>query len=161
MEIHESAEDYLETILILEERLRNVRSIDIVNEMGYSKPSISIAMKKLRENGYINMDSSGYITLCPKGREIAERIYSRHKLLKKVLLAVGVDENKAGQEACRMEHVIDDDTYEKLKAYYEAYMSRECPSSAAACEGLTSICPVLAGCPALSGCPNAVSAGKA
>ena len=158
MEIHESAEDYLETILILEERIPHVRSIDIVNEMGYSKPSISIAMKKLRENGYINMDSSGYITLCPKGQEIAERIYSRHKLLSKVLLAVGVDKDKAAQEACRIEHVIDDDTYEKLNAYYETYMARECPASAEACEGLASVCPVLAGCPALTGCPNAASA---
>lgn len=123
MEIHESAEDYLETILILEERNHEVRSIDIVNEMGYSKPSISIAMKKLRENGYIQMDNSGYITLLPKGREIAERIYARHKLLRKALLAIGVDESKATNEACHIEHVIDDDTYEKLKVYYEVHMN--------------------------------------
>lgn len=123
MEIHESAEDYLETILILEERKGTVRSIDIVNEMGFSKPSVSIAMKKLRENGYIQMDTTGYITLCPKGREIAERIYTRHKLLKEFLTAVGVEEEKAAQEACRIEHVIDDDTCEKLRAYYDRCMS--------------------------------------
>ena len=123
MEIHESAEDYLETILILEERNGTVRSIDIVNEMGFSKPSVSIAMKKLRENGYIHMDTTGYITLCPKGREIADRIYTRHKLLRQILIAVGVEKEKAAQEACRIEHVIDDDTCEKLRIYYDGYMA--------------------------------------
>ena len=125
MEIHESAEDYLETILIIEERKGTVRSIDIVNELGYSKPSISIAMKKLRENDYIQMDTSGYITLCPQGREIAEKIYSRHKLLRKILIAVGVEEEKAAREACRIEHVIDDDTCDKLQAYYDRCMAED------------------------------------
>lgn len=125
MEIHESAEDYLETILIIEERKGKVRSIDIVNEMGFSKPSVSIAMKKLRENGYVQMDTTGYITLCPKGREIAERIYTRHKLLRQILIAVGVEKEKAAQEACRIEHVIDDDTCEKLRAYYENCMAQD------------------------------------
>ncbi len=122
MEIHESAEDYLETILVLEEKGQPVRSIDIVNEMGYSKPSVSIAMKKLRENGYIEMDSNGYITFCPSGRTIAERIYSRHKLLRKVLIAIGVEEKTAAVEACHIEHVIDDDTFHKLNEYYESHM---------------------------------------
>ena len=122
MVIHESAEDYLETILILGERNPYVRSIDIVNEMGYSKPSVSIAMKKLRENGYFEMDGNGYITFLPEGRAIAERIYSRHKLLRKTLIAIGVDEEKAAGEACRIEHVIDDDTFYKLNAYYEEHM---------------------------------------
>ncbi len=122
MEIHESAEDYLETILILGERNPYVRSIDIVNEMGYSKPSVSIAMKKLRENGYIEMDANGYITFRPAGRVIAERIYSRHKLLRKTLIAIGVEEQKAADEACRIEHVIDDDTFNKLNTYYEEHM---------------------------------------
>ncbi len=124
MEIHESAEDYLETILILEERNPYVRSIDIVNEMGFSKPSVSIAMKKLRENGYIEMDVNGYITFLPKGRVIAERIYSRHKLLRKVLIAIGVSEETAADEACRIEHVIDDDTFNKLNDYYEKQMKK-------------------------------------
>ncbi len=124
MEIHESAEDYLETILILEERNPYVRSIDIVNEMGFSKPSVSIAMKKLRENGYIEMDVNGYITFLPKGRVIAERIYSRHKLLRKILIAIGVSEETAADEACRIEHVIDDDTFNKLNDYYEKQMKK-------------------------------------
>lgn len=124
MQIHESAEDYLETILILEERNAQVRSIDIVNERGFSKPSISIAMKKLRENGYIEMDTGGYITLCPSGRAIAERIYSRHKLLRKVLMAIGVGAEAAADQACRIEHVIDDETFNKLNEYYERQMKK-------------------------------------
>ena len=95
MELHESAEDYLETILILFERNGQVRSIDIVNEMNFSKPSISIAMKKLRENGYIHMDVNGLITLTDTGREIATRIYSRHRLLTKVLEEIGIDSKKS------------------------------------------------------------------
>ena len=113
MELHESAEDYLETILILFERNGQVRSIDIVNEMNFSKPSISIAMKKLRENGYIHMDVNGLITLTDTGREIATRIYSRHRLLTKVLEEIGIDSKKAEDEACKIEHDIDDETYEK------------------------------------------------
>ena len=84
--------NYLENILILRERNGNVRSIDIVNEMNYSKPSISIAMKKLRTEGYVEMDLNGYITLTESGEEIAQRIYSRHQLLEKVLVAIGVDQ---------------------------------------------------------------------
>ena len=123
MVLHESAEDYLETILVLFERNGQVRSIDIVNEMNFSKPSISIAMKKLRENGYIRMDVNGLITLTDEGRLIAERIYSRHKLLTKCLMAIGIDEEKASDEACRIEHVIDDETYEKINACYDSYLS--------------------------------------
>lgn len=118
---HESAEDYLENILILRERNGNVRSIDIVNEMNYSKPSISIAMKKLRTEGLVEMDLSGYITLTSKGEEIAQRIYKRHRLLKKVLMAIGVEEETAAEEACRIEHDIDDDTYNKINAFYEKH----------------------------------------
>lgn len=123
MVLHESAEDYLETILILRERNGHVRSIDIVNEMNYSKPSISIAMKKLRENGYINMDAGGFITLTESGEEVANRIYSRHKLLSKVLSAIGVDKEKAAEEACKIEHNIDDDTYNKINDYYNKMMA--------------------------------------
>ena len=121
MVLHESAEDYLETILVLYERNGQVRSIDIVNEMNFSKPSISIAMKKLRENGYIHMDVNGLITLTAEGRTIAERIYSRHKLLTKVLVAIGIDEEKAASEACKIEHDIDDETYEKIGLFYMKY----------------------------------------
>ena len=115
---HESAEDYLETILILRERKGNVRSIDIVNEMNYSKPSISIAMKKLKSEGMVEMDLNGYITLTAHGEEIAQRIYSRHKLLEKVLIAIGVNPETAAEEACRIEHDINDDTYDKINAFY-------------------------------------------
>ena len=124
MVLHESAEDYLETILILFERNGQDRSIDIVNEMNFSKPSISIAMKKLRENGYIRMDVNGLITLTDEGREIAERIYSRHKLLTKVLEAIGIDEKKAEDEACKIEHDIDDETYERIRGFYLRYTEK-------------------------------------
>ena len=120
---HESAEDYLETILILRERKGNVRSIDIVNESYYSKPSISIAMKKLKSEGMVEMDLNGYITLTPLGEEIAQRTYRRHQLLEKVLVAMGVDEETAAEEACRIEHVIDENTYEKINEFYEKHMS--------------------------------------
>ena len=119
---HESAEDYLENILILRERNGNVRSIDIVNEMNYSKPSISIAMKKLRSEGLVEMDLNGYITLTESGEEIAQRIYSRHKLLEKGLVAIGVDSETASEEACRIEHDINDDTYNKINAFYEKHL---------------------------------------
>ena len=118
---HESAEDYLEKILILRERNGNVRSIDIVNEMNYSKPSISIAMKKLRAEGLVEMDPNGYITLTSKGEEIAQRLYKRHRLLKKVLMAIGVEEETAAEEACRIEHDINDDTYDKINAFYNKH----------------------------------------
>ena len=119
---HESAEDYLETILILRERKGNVRSIDIVNEMNYSKPSISIAMKKLKSEGMVEMDLNGYITLTPLGEEIAQRIYKRHKLLEKVLVAIGIDEETAAEEACGIEHVIDDNTYKKIDEFYVKHL---------------------------------------
>ena len=95
MQIHESAENYLETILMLRERQGQVRSIDIVNEMGFTKPSISVAMKRLRENGYVEMDSDGYITLTDAGMKIARRIYTRHVLLTKFLIRLGVNEKTA------------------------------------------------------------------
>ena len=118
---HESSEDYLETILILREQNGNVRSIDIVNKMNYSKPSISIAMKKLKSEGLVEMDLNGYITLTTRGEEIAQRIYSRHRLLEKCLIAIGVDPEPAEEEACRIEHVIDDDTYNKINAFYQKH----------------------------------------
>lgn len=118
---HESSEDYLETILMLREKNGNVRSIDIVNKMNYSKPSISIAMKKLKSEGLVEMDLNGYITLTSRGEEIAKRIYSRHRLLEKCLIAIGVDPETAEEEACRIEHVIDDDTYDKINAFYEKH----------------------------------------
>ncbi len=117
MKIHESAEDYLETILMLKERLGAVRSIDIVHELGYSKPSISVAMKRLRENGYIHMDADGFITLNPAGMEIAERIYTRHRLLTQFLVRIGVSEETAAADACKIEHDLSDETFQKIRAY--------------------------------------------
>lgn len=114
MIIHESAEDYLESILVLKKRLGQVRSIDIVNELNYSKPSVSVAMKKLRENGYIEMDASGYITLLPAGQEIAERIFVRHRFLTRFFEHLGVDADTAAADACRIEHYLSDETFAKL-----------------------------------------------
>ena len=93
--------------------------------MNFSKPSISIAMKKLREQGLVEMDQNGHIALLPPGREIAERIYARHELLTRVLKAIGVEEPVASDEACRIEHVIDDDTYNKINAFYEKFMKEQ------------------------------------
>lgn len=115
MIIQESAENYLETILMLEKRKAYVRSIDIVNEMKFSKPSVSIAMSKLRQNGYVKVDDEGHITLLPPGREIAEKIYERHTTISKWLILKGVPEKIALEDACKIEHVISEETFEILK----------------------------------------------
>ena len=117
MKIHESAENYLETILILSHSKSFVRSIDIVNELDFTKPSVSVAMKKLRESGYILMDADGYITLTPSGRSIAEKIYERHTLLADWLTQLGVDKETAVEDACRIEHVISAESFEALKRH--------------------------------------------
>lgn len=116
MKIYESAEDYLEAILILRERQGDVRSIDIVGELGLSKPSVSVAMKKLRENGYIAMDENGHITLLPDGEAIARRIYERHRLLTRFFMQLGVSEETASADACKIEHDISEETFERIKA---------------------------------------------
>ena len=117
MNIHESAEDYLEAILILRERLGDVRSIDVVHQLEITKPSVSVAMKRFRENGYIEMDSDGFITLLPPGEEIAQRIYNRHKLLTHFLVSLGVSEETASADACKMEHDLSDESFEKIKEH--------------------------------------------
>ena len=117
MTIHKSAEDYLESILILHERIGQVRSIDIVNEMEVTKPSVSIAMKKLRENGYILTDRDGYITLTEQGYAVASRIYERHKVLTALLISIGVDEETAASDACKIEHDLSDQTFAKIKEH--------------------------------------------
>ena len=117
MNIHQSAEDYLEAILKLREDRGMVRSIDIVHDLGFSKPSISIAMRNLRENGYIQMDDDGYITLMPPGEGIAQRIYDRHKLLTQVFIQLGVSPETAAADACKVEHDLSDETFEKIKAH--------------------------------------------
>lgn len=117
MNIHESAEDYLEAILALKERQGIVRSIDVVHYLEVSKPSVSVAMKRLRENGYLEMDPEGHITLLPPGEEIARRIYTRHKLLTQFLVQLGVSEEVAAADACKIEHDLSDESFEKIKAH--------------------------------------------
>ncbi len=117
MKIQESAENYLETILIIKNKKGAVRSIDIVNELEFSKPSVSVAMKNLRENGYIEMDSNGYITLLESGLEIAQTIYERHTTISDWLIALGVDPKVAVEDACRIEHVISAQSFEAVKKY--------------------------------------------
>ena len=120
MKIQESAENYLEAILIIHNRQGNVRSIDIANELGFSKPSVSVAMKNLRTNGYIEVDKEGFITLLDKGREIADKIYERHTLLSTWLVRMGVSPEVAAEDACRIEHVISTETFERLKEHVSA-----------------------------------------
>ena len=117
MKIQESAENYLETILMLGKEKGNVRSIDIATALSFSKPSVSVAMKNLRENGYILMDKDGYIALTEKGHEIAETIYERHTLLSSFLMYLGVSRETATQDACRIVHVISPESFEALKQH--------------------------------------------
>ena len=114
MNIHESAEDYLEAILALREQKGAVRSIDVVHRLGLSKPSVSVAMKRLRENGYIEMDADGFLTLLPPGEEIAQRIYTRHMLLTQFLVRLGVSPEVAAADACKIEHDLSDESFEKI-----------------------------------------------
>lgn len=119
MEIHESAENYLETILMLSQRLPVVRSVDIATELDFKKSSVSVAMKNLREGGKITMTDAGYIYLTDSGRQIAEMIYERHTLISKWLTNLGVDPKVAVEDACRMEHDISIESFEALKKHFE------------------------------------------
>ena len=119
MKVHESAENYLETILILGLKGNQVRSIDIATELDYSKPSVSVAMKNLREKGYILMDADGYITLTPKGRKIADSIYERHVAICDWLVFLGVDKKTAAQDACKMEHAMSEKSFLAIKTHIE------------------------------------------
>ena len=117
----ESAENYLETILMLSYEKSPVRSIDIANELDFSKPSISVAMKNLRANGYIVMDASGYITLTESGREIAEKIYYRHTLISDWLIFLGVDKETAANDACKMEHAMSEKSFKAIQKHIEEW----------------------------------------
>ena len=119
MNINESAENYLETILILSKSLPVVRSIDVANELNFKKSSVSVAMKHLRENGYITVTDAGFIYLTDSGKEIAEMIYERHKLLTSWLVSLGVDKETAVEDACKMEHVISKTSYQAIKKYLQ------------------------------------------
>ena len=117
MNIHESAEDYLEAILRLKEGKGYVRTVDIAQMLGVTKPSVSFAMKKLRENGFIHMDEDNLITLTGTGEEIALRVYDRHKTLVTILMAIGVSEETAREDACKIEHDISEETFEALRRH--------------------------------------------
>ena len=121
MKIHESAENYLETILVLHQRKGSVRSIDIANELEFSKPSVSVAMKNLRLKGYIEMDASGLIHLLPEGRAVAEAVLEKHRLMTQFLMALGVREEVAAEDACRIEHVLSDESFEAIKEHARKY----------------------------------------
>ena len=119
MKLQESAENYLETILILSQNGDHVRSVDIADELEFSKPSVSVAMKNLRESGCISVDSDGYITLTSSGREIAETMYERHVLISDWLIFLGVDRKTAVADACRMEHVMSGQSFAAIKRHIE------------------------------------------
>ena len=119
MKIHESAENYLETILLLSKKQSYVRSIDIANELSFSKPSVSVAMKNLRASGHIVVDQAGHITLTESGLSIAESILERHRILSQMLIRLGVDPAIASEDACRLEHVISKESFDAIKKHIE------------------------------------------
>jgi DtxR family transcriptional regulator, Mn-dependent transcriptional regulator len=127
MQILESGEDYLERILMLEETKGQgqVHSIDVANDMNFSKPSVSIAMKKLRASGHIIMKESGTIALTPSGLEIAKKIYERHKIISFALIALGVEKEVAMSDACKIEHDVSDETFAHLKRHYDQYLEMQ------------------------------------
>ena len=121
MKIQESAENYLETILVLQQRKGSVRSIDIANELEFSKPSVSVAMKNLRLNGYIEVDAAGQIRLLPEGQRIAEAVLEKHQLMTQFLISLGVSPEVAAEDACRIEHVLSNESFEAIKRHAEKY----------------------------------------
>lgn len=120
MIINESAENYLETILILSNKLPVVRSVDIANELDFKKSSVSIAMKNLKSNGHITVTDAGFIYLTESGREIAEKVYERHRFISSWLISLGVPEDIATEDACKMEHIISNESYAAIKNYIKA-----------------------------------------
>jgi Mn-dependent DtxR family transcriptional regulator len=122
MKIQASAEDYLEAIWVLAKKLGKVRATDLATHMHFSKPTISIIVRKFKDNGYITIENERYITLTEKGLEIAQRIHQRHTLLSQVLMAIGVNEKQAYEDACKIEHAISEETYNCVKKYYESVM---------------------------------------
>lgn len=117
MKIKESAENYLEAILVIKKRNGFVRSIDVANELGVTKPSVSVAMKSFKNEGYIKMSELGEITLTPKGAEIAEKVYERHNVIANILLMLGVSEENAYADSCKIEHVISEESFNKIKDF--------------------------------------------
>ena len=121
MTIHKSAEDYLEAMLMLKEERGYIRSIDVAEKLGVTKPSVSYATKRLRESGYIAFDSAGMIVLLPSGLEIAERIYERHKLLTELLTGLGVSPETARFDACQIEHDLSEETFDAIRRHAQQY----------------------------------------
>ncbi len=119
MSVYESGEDYLEAILMVSEKKDEVHAIDIVNELGFSKPSVSIALKKLKEQGYITIDEMNHLHLTDSGLEIANKIYERHKILTSILMYVGVSKETAEEDACKLEHDLSDESWNRIKEYYK------------------------------------------
>ena len=119
MDIHESGEDYLEAVLMLQEEKGMVRSVDLARHLGYSKPSVCIAVKGLGAQGYLIMDEDKYLHLTKKGREVAERIYERHRFFTQLLTGLGVDPKQAEADACRIEHAVSDESFQKIKTACE------------------------------------------
>ncbi|MBQ4516366.1 MAG: metal-dependent transcriptional regulator [Clostridia bacterium] len=119
MRIKESAENYLETILMLKTKNGSVRSIDIANELGFTKASVSVAMKSFREEGYVTVDDAGSISLTEKGLNIAEKMYERHKVITKFLIELGVSEETAESDSCKIEHDISNESFEKIKEFLD------------------------------------------
>lgn len=117
MIIKESAENYLEAILMLKKKKGYVRSVDVANHLNFTKPSVSVAMKSFREEGYIIMDENGLLSLTDKGMAIAQKVYERHEIITKALIALGVDEETACEDSCKIEHDIRDTTFTKVKEY--------------------------------------------
>lgn len=117
MKMNESSENYLETILILSQKMPHVRSIDIANELEFTKPSVSVAMRNLRENGYIVVDKDGHITLTDAGKQIAETMYERHTMLSNWLMYLGVDAETAVEDACKIEHVVSAKSFKAIKEH--------------------------------------------
>ena len=115
MRLRESGEMYLETVLLLSERVEHVRSLDVANHLGFSKPSVSRAVGKLKSENYINIDQQGYITLTDKGESIARKILKKPKVLKDLIMSWGVDEKTAAADACKIEHVLSDEAFEAIK----------------------------------------------
>ena len=125
MALHESAEMYLETIYELSQKQPYVRSIDVAETMGYSKPSVSRAVGLLKQGGYLLMDKDGFLTLTESGTAIAQKIYERHNVLAKALMAMGVSKESATEDACKIEHVISDETFDAIKAHLDKYYVSE------------------------------------
>ena len=121
MALHQSGEDYLEAILALREERGNVRSIDVAQHLGYSKPSISRAMSILKASGYLTMEKDGHLTLTEEGERVAQSIYERHRFLTQWLMALGVSSETAEEDACKIEHNISEETFQCLKAHVEKY----------------------------------------